>query len=114
MPVSTAGYALQKLRCPAKIVFLLLFAGRYIHDIADEWRTLLAAARLRGFRARTSFHTYRTLASLLGILLLRGLDRARRVHEAMLLRGFQQRFFCVTPFRAHARDALFSAFMARL
>ena len=63
------------------------------------------------FGARTSFHTYRTLASLLGILLLRGLDRARRVHEAMLLRGFQQRFFCVTPFRAHARDALFSAFM---
>lgn len=111
MPVSTAGYALQKLRCPAKIVFLLLFAGRYVHDIADEWRTLLAAARLRGFRARTSFHSYRTLASLLGILLLRGLDRARRVHEAMLLRGFQQRFFCVTPFRAHARDALFAAFM---
>ena len=111
MPVSTAGYALQRLRCPAKLVFLLLFAGRYVHDMADEWHTLLAAARLRGFRARTSFHSYRTLASLLGLLLLRGLDKAQRVHEAMLLRGFRQRFFCVTPFQAHARDAVFVAAM---
>lgn len=111
MPVSTAGYALQRLRCPAKIVFLLLFAGRYVHDVAGEWRTLLAAARLRGFRARTSLHSYRTLASLLGILLLRGLDRAQRVHEAMRLRGFRQRFHCVTPFQAHLRDAVFVAAM---
>lgn len=111
MPVSTVGYALQRLHCPDKIVFLLVFAGRYVHDIAEEWRTLLAAARLRGFRARTSLHSYRTLASLLGILLLRGLDRAQRVHEAMLLRGFRQRFFCVTPFQAHARDAIFMAIM---
>lgn len=111
MPVSTAAYALQRLRCPAKLVFLLLFAGRYLHDIADEWRTLLAAARLRGFRAKTSVHSYRTLATLLGVLLLRGLDRARRVHEAMLLRGFQQRLFSVTPFRARPRDAVFVALM---
>lgn len=111
MPVSTAGYALQRLCCPDKLVFLLLFAGRFVHDMADEWRTLFAAARLRGFRARTSLHSYRTLASLLGILLLRGLDRAQRVHEAMRLRGFRQRFFCVTPFQAHACDAIFVAIM---
>ena len=90
---------------------LVLFAGRYVHDVAGEWRTLLAAARLRGFRARTSLHSYRTLASLLGILLLRGLDRAQRVHEAMRLRGFRQRFHCVTPFQAHLRDAVFVAVM---
>lgn len=112
MPVSTAAYALQHLRCPARLVFLLLFAGRYVHDIAGEWRTLLAAARLRGFRARTSLHSYRTLASLLGLLLLRGLDRARRVHEAMLLRGFRQRIYCVTPFQARTRDTVFAALMS--
>lgn len=108
IPVPVTGYALQRLHCPAKLVFLLLFAGRYIHDVAEEWRTLLTAARLRGFRARTNAHTYRTLASLLGLLLLRGYDRARRVHEAMLLRGFRQRFACVTPFRARPRDAVFA------
>lgn len=107
LPVPTTGYALQRLHCPAKLVFLFLFAGRYIHDVAEEWQTMLTAARLRGFRARTDAHTYRTLASLLGLLLLRGFDRARRVHEAMLLRGFRQRFACVTPFCAHPRDALF-------
>lgn len=106
--VPATGYALQRLRCPAKLVFLLLFAGRYIHDVAEEWQTMLTAARLRGFRARTDAHTYRTLASLLGLLLLRGYDRARRVHEAMLLRGFRQRFACVTPFQARPRDAVFA------
>lgn len=108
IPVPTTGYALQRLHCPAKLVFLFLFAGRYLHDVAEEWQTMLTAARLRGFRARTDAHTYRTLASLLGLLLLRGYDRARRVHEAMLLRGFRQRFACVTPFQARPRDAVFA------
>lgn len=108
IPVPTTGYALQRLHCPAKLVFLLLFAGRYIHDVAEEWQTMLTAARLRGFRARTNAHTYRTLASLLGLLLLRGYERAHRVHEAMLLRGFRQRFACVTPFHARPHDAIFA------
>ena len=107
LPVATAGYALECLHCPARLVYLLLFAGRYVFDIADEWRTLQTAARLRGFRPRCNAHTYRTLASLLGLLLLRGYDRAQRVREAMLLRGFRNHFHTVAVFRFRPADVVF-------
>ncbi|MBE6440984.1 MAG: cobalt ECF transporter T component CbiQ [Desulfovibrio desulfuricans] len=108
MSAPEAGHALERLHCPRKLVFLFLFTARYVHVIAQEWRVLLAAAKLRGFRPRTDARTYRTLASLLGLLLVRSHARAKRVHEAMLLRGFTGRFRSVTVFRARAGDLCFA------
>ena len=108
MDSPTVGHALERLRCPRKLVFLFLFTGRYVHVLASEWQTLNVAARLRGFRPRTDLHTYRTLASLLGLLLVRAYERSLRVREAMLLRGFEGRFRSVTVFRARPVDALFA------
>lgn len=102
LPAATLGHALERLGCPDKLVFLFLFTGRYIHLLAAEWEDLVTAARLRGFRPRTDLHTYRTVASLLGLLLVRSHERAQRTHEAMRLRGFSGRFhsldsFCLRP-----------------
>lgn len=108
LDASTAGHALESLHCPPKLVFLFLFTIRYIHGIAQEWHTLLVAARLRGFSPRTNMHTYRTLASLLGLLLVRSYERALRVQEAMALRGFSGHFRSIAVFRAHRGDALFA------
>lgn len=108
MDAPTVGHALERLRCPRKLVFLFLFTGRYVHVLASEWQTLNVAARLRGFRPRTDMHTYRTLASLLGLLLVRAYERSLRVREAMLLRGFEGRFRSVAAFRARPVDALFA------
>ena len=74
-----------------------------------EWRTLHDAARLRGFAPRTSMHCYRTIGYLLGMTFVRGLDRAARVSEAMLLRGFSGRFTSLAVFRASRVDAAFAA-----
>ena len=108
MPPSELGHALERLRCPDKLVFLFLFTGRYIHLLAEEWHTLMTAARLRGFRPRSSMHTYRTLASLLGLLLVRSYERAQRTREAMLLRGFAGRFHSVARFSVGASDLAFA------
>jgi len=108
MDSPTVGHALERLRCPRKLVFLFLFTGRYVYVLASEWQTLNVAARLRGFRPRTDLHTYRALASLLGMLLVRAYERSLRVREAMLLRGFEGRFRSVTVFRARPVDALFA------
>lgn len=102
LPTATLGHALERLGCPDKLVFLFLFTGRYIHLLAGEWQDLMTAARLRGFQPRTNLHTYRTVSSLLGLLLVRSHDRAQRTHEAMRLRGFSGRFhsldrFCLRP-----------------
>jgi len=108
MPPSTVGCALKRLGCPAKLAFLFLVTGRYIHLLTEEWQTLVAAARLRGFTTCASLHAWRTLASLLGLLLVRSHERSRRVYEAMRLRGFTGDFKIVTPFRARPADAVFA------
>lgn len=110
MPSPVIGHALEKLRCPPKLVFLFLFTYRYIHVIADEHRRLNTAARLRGFTPRSNLHTYRTVGQMLGMVLARSYDRSLRVYEAMILRGFEGRFQSVAGFRAGFLDRLFLAF----
>ena len=50
--------------------------------------------------------------SLLGILLVRANERATRVHEAMLLRGFSGHFRSAARFRTGSRDAVLAACVA--
>ncbi len=104
------GHALDRLGVPPKLVFLFLFTYRYLHVIAEEWRRLLTAARLRGFVPRTGMHSYRAIAHLLAMVLVNSFDRSGRVYQAMVLRGFSGRFASVTRFRAGASDALFALF----
>ena len=112
MAPSTVGYALDRLRVPASLTCVFLFTLRFIHAIHEEYARLMNAARLRGFRPRTSLHSYRTLATLLGVLLMRGYHRARRVHEAMLLRGFNGQFRVVTTFTPGWRDGVLACALA--
>ncbi len=111
MPSPAIGHALEKLHCPSKLVFLFLFTYRYIHVIADEHRRLNTAARLRGFIPRTNLHSYRTVARILGMVLVRSYDRSMRVYEAMILRGFEGCFRSVVGFRATFADVLFLVVM---
>ena len=108
MTSSTAARALEDLRCPRKLVFLFLFTARHVHLLAQEWRCLHESARLRGFRPSTGMHTYKTLASLLGLLLVRGHERGRRMREAMLLRGFSGTLHALGDFRLRGTDVLFA------
>lgn len=106
------GGALEGLRVPAKLVFLFLSTGRYIHVVGGEWRRLSTAARLRGFAGAASMHGYRTLAQRLGLTLTGAVDRSRRVYEAMLLRGFDGSFRTVSDRGAGRADAVFAALFA--
>lgn len=112
MSPPTAAYAMESLHFPSRLVFIFIFSLRFIHVIAQEWTTLTQAARLRGFRPSTSRRGYSTLACLLGILLVRANERATRVHEAMLLRGFSGHFRSAARFRTCSRDAVLAACVA--
>jgi cobalt/nickel transport system permease protein len=91
-PVFDLVYALQSLRLPNKLVQLFFFSYRYIPVIYSEYERLHNAMKLRGFRAGTNLHTYRSYAYLVGMLLLRSYERSQRVYQAMLLRGFDGKF----------------------
>lgn len=108
MSLQRIGCALERLRVPQKLVFLFLFTCRYIHVIWEEWQRLQTAAKLRGFVPRNSMHTYRTIGNMLGLTFVNGIDRSRRIYEAMLLRGFDGTFHTVTELKRTPRDTAFA------
>ena len=109
MPVTTMGYALNRLRLPDKIVCLLLITYRYFFVIAQEYERLVRATKIRGFHPRTNIHTYKTYAYLIGMLFVRASSRADRVQRAMLCRGFKGIFYTLHEFPPHRRNLIFSA-----
>ncbi len=112
--VADIGYGLERLKLPRKLCLLLLFSYRYIFVIHQEYQRLARAARLRSFQPGTNLHTYRTFGYLLAMTLLKSWQRAERVRQAMLLRGFQGQFHSINHFPIKRGDLLFLGVMVAL
>ncbi len=108
MDLNTVGHALAHLRVPEKLIHLMLLSVRYLDVLRGEYRRLVGAMRMRGFRPAANRHTYRSYGYLLGMLLVRGLDRAERILAAMKCRGFRGRFYLLDHFAFSPADAWFS------
>ena len=108
LDLPTVGHALHHLRVPDKLVHLLLFTVRYVAVLETEYRRLVAAMKVRGFRPGMNLHTWRICGYLVGMLLVRSLDRAERVAAAMKCRGFQGRFHLLEHFALTTADAAFA------
>lgn len=113
IPISDLGFALRRLGVPDKLAYLLVFTYRYVFVMAGEYQRMRQAMKIRGFTPGTNLHTYRSLAYLAGMVLVRGLDRSERVYAAMLCRGFNGRFHSLNGFAARPADfVLFIAMLA--
>lgn len=106
---STLGHALARLGVPDKLVHLFLMTVRYIEVLHQEYRRLRTAMTARGFRPGTNRHTLRSLGYLLGMLLVRSLERSERVLAAMKCRGFTGRFPLLDDLRTKPADWVFVA-----
>jgi cobalt/nickel transport system permease protein len=104
--VARLGHSLQLLRFSPRLCLLLLFSYRYLGLIHEEFLRLHRAAELRCFHPRTNLHTYRTYGHLLGMVIVRSWNRAARVQQAMLLRGFSGTFHSLEPTELHRNDVL--------
>jgi len=102
------GHALARLGTPVRLVHLLLFAARYVGLIRTEAAQLQEALRARAFRPRLSWHALQTLSHLIVALLVRAVDRAERIDEAMRCRGFAGRFALISEDRFSRDDARFA------
>jgi len=111
MPLATLGHALGRLGVPSKIVQLLLMTYRYIFVFEQEYLRLWRAAKIRAFRPKTTLHTYRTHAYIIGMLFVRAAARADRVYQAMRCRGFTGKFHSLQEFRATSAAYIFAAVM---
>jgi cobalt/nickel transport system permease protein len=94
----------QQLRVPGIFTHVTLLTYRYIFLLWEELHRLRIALRVRGFRNRASWHSYRTVGKITGTLLVRGAERAERVAQAMRCRGFDGTFRSLVSFRTTFLD----------
>lgn len=88
LPPHSLGIALKGLPLPATFQEIVLLTGQYLEILITEIRQMQRAAELRGLSGYTGWLRY-TSAAMIGALYLRSLDRAERVYNAMILRGYQ-------------------------
>ena len=103
----TLGHALARLKVPEALVHLLLFTVRYIEVLHAEYHRLRTAMKCRGFAPSNSWHTYRSVGYLVGMLLIRSFERSERIMKAMKCRGFQGQFHLLDTMVFQRRDAVF-------
>jgi cobalt/nickel transport system permease protein len=109
--ILTLGHALHEMKVPQKIIHLFFFTYRYIFVIYREYVRLVEAMKVRGFQPRTNLHTYKTFAYMVGMLLVRSSERAERVHNAMVCRGFSGKFYSFSEFTLKRSDLLWVGLM---
>ncbi|MFH1136263.1 MAG: cobalt ECF transporter T component CbiQ [Pseudomonadota bacterium] len=104
-------HALRHLHLPDKLIHLFFFTFRYFQVIHQEYLKLRAAMKVRCFSPRTDLHTYRSLAYLVGMVLVKSFDRGERVFQAMLCRGYDGRFWVLDHFQLKKADLAFLGLM---
>lgn len=104
----TLGHALNRLKMPQTLVHLLMFTVRYIDVLHQEYLRLRGAMKVRCFRLQNSLHTYRSVGYLVGMMLVRSVDRSERILAAMKCRGFTGGLPLLDTMRFTGRDGVFA------
>ena len=95
------------LGVPSLLVVQLQFLNRYIILLAGEVQRIVRAHSLRSGGRKNGVSLFLS-GSMLGILLLKSMDRATRIHFAMLARGFDGEIRAVCPLKfSWKRDGVF-------
>ena len=107
MELVSLAHALEKLSVPKKLIHLFSFTLRYIVVLESEYVQLRRAMTMRSFRPGFNRHTLRTFGHLVGMLLVRAMDRAQRITQAMKCRGFSGKFYSIRHYAMKRHDFAF-------
>ena len=91
MPFDQLLVTLRRLRVPAVLVSMLAFMYRYSFVVWNELEKMQTARESRTFGRARLWSRWKTASQLVGMLLIRSLNRAERVHGAMRARGWDGR-----------------------
>ncbi|HQN17831.1 MAG TPA: cobalt ECF transporter T component CbiQ [Syntrophobacteraceae bacterium] len=97
--------ALRRTGIPAVLCAQFLFLYRYLFVLVDEASRMTRARAMRSFNGRGM--GMKVFGFMIGQLLLRTIDRARRIHLAMLCRGFDGELRLVRSYRLSRRDVAY-------
>jgi cobalt/nickel transport system permease protein len=87
-PVTELVQVLRKVRVPSLLITTMLLMHRYLFVLLDESQRMRRARASRTFVKRRHLE-WRTMASIIGQLFIRSVERAERVYAAMSARGWQ-------------------------
>lgn len=110
-PLPELGQGAAALGVPRLFVHLVLLTQRYVFVLAEEFARLRRALRVRGYHSRANRRSFATIGAVAGTLIVRGHERAERVHHAMAARGFDGVFRSLSPARTAPADVVFFAAM---
>lgn len=79
---------LRRWHCPPAFIAMLGFMYRYSFILWDEIRRLHNARAARDFGGGPWWRVWSINSQIIGLLLLRAMERAERTHRAMLARGW--------------------------
>jgi len=110
--IATTGFpaicmAIERLGAPKIFSVLLLMLYRYLFILIEESIRMIRAYTLRCFSQKKI--RYQVFKQLLGNLLLRTLDRAQRIHMAMLSRAFTGEIRIARQFRIGSAELVYLA-----
>ena len=88
MPFNQLLLTLRELWVPEILVATLAFMYRYVFVLWDELDKMRTARRARTFGEGGVLFRWKTSGQLIGMLLIRAMERAERVYGAMCARGW--------------------------
>ncbi len=98
---------MRKLGCPSILVLNLAFLYRYLFVLTEEVLRMRQARDCRRVGRAPMREELRLLGSMLATLLLRSFERAERLYQAMLSRGYSGEFPVLEARRFSWRDLAF-------
>ncbi len=109
-PLPELLHGLEHLGAPRYLLMVVQFLYRYLFVISEEAQHMRAAALAKsGSVARVFFDRskFGAAAGALGVLFARSYAHAGGIHQAMLARGFQDRFRTLSRHAFRGADAVF-------
>lgn len=88
MPFEQLLLTLRRFWFPELLIAMLAFMYRYLFVLWDELDKMRNARRARSFGNGGRLLRWKTSAQLIGMLLIRAMSRAERVHGSMCARGW--------------------------
>ncbi|MEO1999298.1 MAG: energy-coupling factor transporter transmembrane component T [Planctomycetaceae bacterium] len=92
LPFEELLHTLIGLRVPPLMVSMLAFMHRYAVLLWTELNRMHVARHARTFGRRNRRFQWKQSAQMIGMLLIRAITRAERVHQAMCARGWNGHF----------------------
>lgn len=106
--INEIAAALLTIKIPRVFVIQLLFLYRYLTVLLEETARVLRAHSLRSFDGKGGLQ-FKVWGSLVGQLLLRTMNRAERIYQAMLCRGFSGEIHWSGSRKIQWKDILYCA-----